>query len=245
MKLRLWLKALNSQLAPPSTPQSRMRAGTVDYVSDKKVDLLGPDSLSWTPHIYPNSYPTKMTCHRSTKPRSTGTASADILTYRYNGKLVYVPVAPDYTVSPTLHNILPANDQPRGLQQALSHARDAFSQLKGRCDSSLSLSMTMTTAGPTQKFVAISPLAWPKLISRMSCYQIIDVDVTQAHERDTVVPVPDIVITYADGDDSEPAPPYCTSNDVDNEKASYSRPPSPSTPALQRKRSWFFQKFVQ
>lgn len=54
-------------------------------------------------------------------------SSADILTYRYNGKLVYVPVAPDYTVSPTLHNILPANDQPPWIAAStLTRARCVF-----------------------------------------------------------------------------------------------------------------------
>lgn len=50
------------------------------------------------------SKPTKMTCPdcHTTKVCSTGTASPDILAYRYKGELVYVPVAPDYTVSPIL-----------------------------------------------------------------------------------------------------------------------------------------------
>ena len=37
-----------------------------------------------------------MTCRHCSKPHSTPT---DILTYRYNGKMIYVPAAPDYNVS--------------------------------------------------------------------------------------------------------------------------------------------------
>lgn len=133
-----------------------------------------------------------------------------------------------------------AGNQPRGWQQALSHARDAFLQLKGLGDVSLSLSMTM--AGITPQLVRISALAWPKLIVRMSRYQIIDVQVTQAHERNIAVPLPDITTTHADVDDVEevePAPPYCRS---DGEKALHPCPQQPSTLGIPPKRRWFFQK---
>ncbi|KAH0829198.1 hypothetical protein J3R83DRAFT_2747 [Lanmaoa asiatica] len=148
-----------------------------------------------------------MTCHTTKSHPKTPT---DIVTYRYNGELVYVPVAPNYI-------------------QALSHAREAFPPLKKLRDASLSLSLT--APGHSQKFVGISASAWPKLIAHMSRYQIIDVQATQAHERDDAVSIPSITITYADADDverTEPVPPYCRSDIVDDEKASYPHPPSPS-----------------
>ena len=171
-----------------------------------------------------------MTCldRHTTKACSTGTASPDILTYRYEGELVYVPVAPDYIVSPVLYNILSSEvDAGDWMQQALSHARDAFPQLKGLGDASLSLSMTLTSPGITQQFARISALAWPKLIVHMSRYQIIDVQVTQAHERDVAVPIPDITTTHADANDVKeagPALPYRRSDDVDDDKASHPCP---------------------
>jgi hypothetical protein len=105
----------------------------------------------------------------------------------------------------------------------------------------------VTTLGQKGKPVGISAPAWPRLIAHMPCYQIVDVQVTQAHERerDGAIRIPDITITYADADDvkeQEPAPPYCRSDVVDDEKASYARPRSPSTPTLHPRRSWFFQK---
>lgn len=129
------------------------------------------------------------------------------------------------------------------IQQALSHARNAFPQLKGLRHASLSLAVV--APGHKEKFVGISAPAWPTLIAHMSRYQIIDVQVAQPHERERAIPVPEITITYADADDAEetePAPPYPTSDVVDDEKASYPRPRSPSTSTSHPKRSWFFQK---
>ncbi|KAF8551022.1 hypothetical protein OG21DRAFT_1487314 [Imleria badia] len=154
--------------------------------------------------------------------------TTDILTYRYNEKLVYVPATPDYS-------------------QALSHARDAFPQLKDLQDASLSLSLSTP-----KKFVAISAPAWPKLVAHMSRYQIIDVQVTQAYERncDGAVRIPDITITYADADEGEetkPAPPYRVngSDVMDDGKAPYPRPrsaPAPASHPKHPKRSSFFRK---
>ncbi|KAF8551984.1 hypothetical protein OG21DRAFT_208714 [Imleria badia] len=144
-----------------------------------------------------------MTCQHSTKPHSSGPTPTDILTYRFNEKM-----------------------------------------LKGLRDTSLSLSLSTPP-----KFVGISALAWPKLVVHMLRYQIIDVQVTQAQERNGTgaVRIPDITITYADTDDgeeTEPAPPYRDSGSgvVDDEKASYPRSRSPSMSTLHPKRSWFFQK---
>ncbi|KAG8221327.1 hypothetical protein J3R82DRAFT_1495 [Butyriboletus roseoflavus] len=171
-----------------------------------------------------------MTCS-STKSRASGKTPADIVTYRYNGELMYVPVAPNYI-------------------QALSYARSSFPQLKRLRGASLSLSLP---ASAHEQLVGISALAWPKLITHMTRYQVIDVHVTQGHEcmreRESAVPIPDITITYADADDAErmePAPPYSGPDVVEDEKASYtqSRPPSPSLSTLHPgKRSWLLQKF--
>lgn len=169
---------------------------------------------------------------------------------------MYVPVAPSYIVSPADQVLLSeANvscDRRVGhIQQALSHAREAFPQLKRLRDASLSLSVP---AAPAQKqLVGISAPAWPTFITHVTRYQIIDVHVTQVHEceseRDKTVPIPDITITYADADDverTEPAPPYSGPDVVDDEKAAYpqSRPRSPSLSTLHPgKRNWLLQKF--
>ncbi|KAN0081201.1 hypothetical protein V8E55_008825 [Tylopilus felleus] len=160
-----------------------------------------------------------------TKPRSSGTTgSIDIVTYRYSDDLVYVPLAREYN-------------------QALSHARDAFRELKGLPDASISLSLA--SPGHPEKLVGISAPAWPRLIAHLTRYQIIDVHATRVGT--TVVPIPDITITYADAEeqsDAEPAPPYPSHGE--DEKKSYpdERSPPPATPAttLHRKRSWFFQQ---
>ena len=179
-------------------------------------------------------------CQRTTKSYSAGMTPIDIVTYRFNGELMYVPLAPDYNVSPALRTPN-HNDQPE-IQQALSHARDAFPQLKELRDASLSLSLTAPTQG--QKYVGITALAWPKLITHIPRYQIIDVHITPTCDR--VGPIPDITITSADAPDAadtEPAPPYRRSDDSDDEKTSESctRPASPSQ-TLHPRRSWFFSK---
>ncbi|KAF8141270.1 hypothetical protein EV363DRAFT_1443253 [Boletus edulis] len=163
-------------------------------------------------------------CQHTAKPHSSGTNLTDILTYRYDRQLVYVPVAPSYN-------------------EALSHARDAFPQLKDLHDASLSLSLLAPTSGHAPNCIGISAPAWPKLVAHMSRYQIVDVH-----------PIPDITITYADAEDahahaidSDPAPPYQRSDDhdVEDEKAACgARPRSPSTSTLHRKRSWFFQRLT-
>ncbi|KAH0831373.1 hypothetical protein J3R83DRAFT_14036 [Lanmaoa asiatica] len=128
--------------------------------------------------------------------KSHTSGMVDIVTYRYNGELVYVPVAPNYL-------------------EALAYARQAFPQLR---DSALSLSMT---SGQVEGFVGISELAWPKLIQHMLRYQVIDVHVTQAHERGEPLPVP-MTTTYADAEGRERSEPL---------------------PTLRSgKRNWFFRK---
>ncbi|KAG9312041.1 hypothetical protein JVU11DRAFT_7320 [Chiua virens] len=196
-----------------------------------------------------------MTCHttQATKPRSS---SLDIITYRYKDQLVYVPVSANYI-------------------QAISHARDAFPQLKRHRETSLSLSLTapsVTRDHREQKPVGISAAAWPKLITHMSRYQVIDVHV--AHDggqpqTQTMLRIPDITITYADAEDARctdadsevlsvpPPPAYPASGQdvdvsMDDEKATYRREESAasiptlrrtsSSASLQPKRSWFFQK---
>ncbi|KAN0088520.1 hypothetical protein V8E55_005577 [Tylopilus felleus] len=124
-----------------------------------------------------------------TKPRpSEAAGTTDIVTYRYNDELVYVPLARDYN-------------------QALSYARDAFRELNSLPDVSLSLSVT--SSAHAQKSVGISAAAWPILITYLTRYQIIDVHVTRVGA--TVVPVPDNTIAHADAKEkaeAEPAPPY-------------------------------------
>lgn len=127
-------------------------------------------------------------------------------------------------------------------QQAISHARDAFPQLKPLGDASLSLSLTVP--GQERKFVGISAPAWPKLIAHMSRYQIIDVHTARQQDSGVAGSIPEITITYADSVDdvkeSDPAPPYQGPDVVENEKAPYARTRTLSTQSA--KRSWFFQK---
>jgi len=163
-----------------------------------------------------------MTCNTpKTHRRSPSPNSADIVTYRYNEKLVYVPVAHDYI-------------------QALAHARVAFPQLSKLSDASLSLSLT--SPGQEHKLVGISAPAWPKLVAHMSRFQVIDV-------RAAPVSIPVITITYADAEDhacmteTEPElPPYRGPDIVVDEKAPRPRPRTLSTTSCPGRRNWFFQK---
>jgi len=178
-----------------------------------------------------------MGCHHNAKSHSSGTNPTDILTYRHNGQLVYVPVAPSYN-------------------EALSHARDAFPQLKDLRDASLSLSLLAPSSGHAPSCIGISAPAWPTLVTHMSRYQIVDVHVSAQETQlcATAQPIPDITITYADAEDahaidSDPVPPYRRADDhgVEDEKAACGarpRPRSPSSPTLQRKRSWLFQRLT-
>lgn len=145
-----------------------------------------------------------------TKPRpSEAAGTTDIVTYRYNDELVYVPLARDYNVSPPFqqHGHGTSRSAIINIQQALSYARDAFRELNSLPDVSLSLSVT--SSAHAQKSVGISAAAWPILITYLTRYQIIDVHVTRVGA--TVVPVPDNTIAHADAKEkaeAEPAPPY-------------------------------------
>lgn len=202
-----------------------------------------------------------MTCRTLKVAHHVSSGSADIVTYRYNGELVYVPASPNYPVRPSLLSKFVSTDVFTRIQQALAHVRNAFPQLKHLRDASLSLSLTAPSQA--QKCVGISALAWPKLVVHMARYQIIDVHATTERERQqdgAVAPVsiqiPSITITYADDVDveTEPAPPYPTSASDEKEREKASEPcqknarPHPRSRTSSQatlhpwKRNWFLQK---
>ncbi|KAF9228367.1 PIN domain-like protein [Gyrodon lividus] len=155
--------------------------------------------------------------HRTAPPRHLS-AHVDIVTYRFNGEMMYVPVAQDYP-------------------EALAHVRAAFPQLKKLKDSSITLSLNVIT-GDHRQSVGITAAAWPKMISHLSRYEVIDIH--------TIPSIPDITITTPD--ESEAAPPYRGLDDtMCDEKASsrptYSRSQSrPPSPAPRLSPMWLFQK---
>ncbi|KAJ8586424.1 hypothetical protein M405DRAFT_743643, partial [Rhizopogon salebrosus TDB-379] len=83
---------------------------------------------------------------------------ADIITYRLNDKMMYVPPAENF-------------------DQAVTFARSAFdNELTGVHNSRISFSLNVLTNGK-QTSMGISSVAWAVVVSRLEPYEIIDVHV--------------------------------------------------------------------
>ncbi|KIJ15476.1 hypothetical protein PAXINDRAFT_114601 [Paxillus involutus ATCC 200175] len=120
-----------------------------------------------------------------------GVVQPDIVTYRYEGNMMYVPVAQNYP-------------------QALAFAREAFPSLKRLQDSAITLSLNVIN-GSHRQSVGITAAAWPKIILHLSRYEVVDIH--------TAVVIPSITVTGAS--ECEAAPPYREpDNHTYDEKAS-------------------------
>ncbi|KAG1817956.1 uncharacterized protein BJ212DRAFT_1347893 [Suillus subaureus] len=90
--------------------------------------------------------------------RRQSPAPADVITYRFNNQMMYVPPAENF-------------------DQAVTFARSAFeSDLTGIDKSRISFSLNVLANGK-QSSVGISSVAWSKIMSHLARYEIIDVHV--------------------------------------------------------------------
>ncbi|KAG1823994.1 hypothetical protein EV424DRAFT_1487128, partial [Suillus variegatus] len=93
-----------------------------------------------------------------TSTRRQSPAPADVITYRLNNKMMYVPPAESF-------------------DQAVTFARSAFEgDLTGIDKSRISFSLNVLANGK-QSSVGISSEAWSKIMSHLAQYEIIDVHV--------------------------------------------------------------------
>ncbi|KAG1740881.1 uncharacterized protein EDB91DRAFT_1081945 [Suillus paluster] len=93
-----------------------------------------------------------------TSIRRQSPAPADVITYRLNNQMMYVPPAQSF-------------------DQAVTFARSAFeTDLTGIDKSRISFSLNVLANGK-QGSVGISSVAWPTIMSRLARYEIIDVHV--------------------------------------------------------------------
>ncbi|KAG1901013.1 uncharacterized protein F5891DRAFT_951456 [Suillus fuscotomentosus] len=93
-----------------------------------------------------------------TSTRRQSPAPADVITYRLNNKMMYVPPAESF-------------------DQAVTFARSAFEgDLTGIDKSRISFSLNVLANGK-QSSVGISSAAWSKIMSHLAQYEIIDVHV--------------------------------------------------------------------
>lgn len=90
--------------------------------------------------------------------RRQSPAPADVITYRFNNQMIYVPPAESF-------------------DQAVTFARSAFeNDLTGIDKSRISFSLNVLANGK-QSSVGISRVAWSRIMSHLARYEIIDVHV--------------------------------------------------------------------
>ncbi|KAG2043726.1 hypothetical protein BDR03DRAFT_909187 [Suillus americanus] len=93
-----------------------------------------------------------------TSVRRQSPAPADVVTYRFNNQMMYVPPAESF-------------------DQAVTFARSAFeSDLTGIDKGRISFSLNVLANGK-QSSVGISKVAWSRIMSHLARYEIIDVHV--------------------------------------------------------------------
>jgi len=98
---------------------------------------------------------------RTPSARRSSPAPADVITYRLNNKMMYVPPAQSF-------------------DQAVTFARSAYeSDLNGVDQSRISFSLNVIAQG-RHSSVGITSEAWPSVVSRLARYEIIDLHVTPA-----------------------------------------------------------------
>ncbi|KAJ8591331.1 hypothetical protein M405DRAFT_735320 [Rhizopogon salebrosus TDB-379] len=116
---------------------------------------------------------------RTPSARRSSPAPADVITYRLNNKMMYVPPAQSF-------------------DQAVTFARSAYeSDLNGVDQSQICFSLNVIAQG-RHSSVGITSEAWPSVVSRLARYEIIDLHVTPAIK---VSPPP----SYRSGRSSSPA----------------------------------------
>ncbi|KAG1865910.1 hypothetical protein DFJ58DRAFT_154717 [Suillus subalutaceus] len=93
-----------------------------------------------------------------TSAKRQSSSPTDVITYRFNNKMMYVPPAENF-------------------DQAVTFARSAFeSDLTGIDKSQISFSLNVLANGK-QSSVGISSVAWSRMMSHLARYEIIDIHV--------------------------------------------------------------------
>lgn len=105
-----------------------------------------------------------------TKAGRRSTAIADVITYRHEDKMVYVPLDSNWL-------------------EALRHAQSAFATLAGIDGKRITFSVNLIKDGQ-RKSVRISPSAWRSVSSHLARYEIIDIEVNPE--------IPRLVVTDVD-----------------------------------------------
>lgn len=121
------------------------------------------------PSILPTS-PTQDMTANCTKAGRRSTAIADVITYRHEDKMVYVPLDSNWL-------------------EALRHAQSAFATLAGIDGKRITFSVNLIKDGQ-RKSVRISPSAWRSVSSHLARYEIIDIEVNPE--------IPRLVVTDVD-----------------------------------------------
>lgn len=113
--------------------------------------------------------------------------NANLVTYRFRGKMVYVTAAPSYEVRLVSIVSLASAEQWR-TQKAVEFAKVLFREdLRDVDDSCISFYVTVNAPTGIQS-VQISPMAWKEVTTTLVRYEIIDVIVEPQvviHEADT------------------------------------------------------------
>ncbi|THH13379.1 hypothetical protein EW146_g6831 [Bondarzewia mesenterica] len=94
----------------------------------------------------------------SSVPSQKVITPADILTYYYNDKMVYVTPAETY-------------------EGALDYAQDVFPELKSVDRNHISFEIRVL-AGNRRQAVRIGPMAWQQVLTTLARYEVIDIRVT-------------------------------------------------------------------
>ncbi|KIJ65868.1 hypothetical protein HYDPIDRAFT_109926 [Hydnomerulius pinastri MD-312] len=99
-----------------------------------------------------------MGSYRDKNQTSSRSAQRKIITYRYNGKMTYVCLAPSFA-------------------EAVALAQSDVEGLAGISANRITFSLTVVT-GNNHQSVGISPSAWPQMSAHLTRYEIIDIHVT-------------------------------------------------------------------
>ncbi|TFK51128.1 hypothetical protein OE88DRAFT_1808611 [Heliocybe sulcata] len=155
----------------------------------------------------------------SPRPLSAKPSPPDIVTYRYEGEMVYVPPAQNH-------------------QDAIRLARSEFGEpLRHVFDRQISFSVNSVVHHETRS-VRISPLSWPTVMSTLSRYEIIDVIVQPCIDVDCP---PEYPVTQDEKSDLKSSV-YLEPPSPKSSRRSLSRSPSPDhdgTVETSKTRSWF------
>ncbi|KAF4598123.1 hypothetical protein EYR38_006519 [Pleurotus pulmonarius] len=152
--------------------------------------------------------------------RTSSTVPADIITYRKDGKLVFVQPASSY-------------------MGAIEEARKVFPELGAIPDDRIGFYIT-ATLGQSKQQVRVSESAWCAAIARLLRGEVVDVRVVEGDISLSIEPPQYLEVP----DTKEASEFYNTNNDIRESRSapssrSPSRQPSPSSGRMRERRSWW------